>query len=136
MIIGTGIDLVQISRIQTILTQWGDRFMSRVFTPNEIAYCLNRKKGYLSFAARFAAKEAVLKALGVGLQMGVCWREIETTHDSMGKPIIRLSGKTDEIAQRLLVSHIFVSLTHDGDYAMAMATATATKGHRKEESSR
>jgi holo-[acyl-carrier protein] synthase len=124
MIIGIGIDLVKISRVQKMLKRWGNRFLNRVFTASEIAYAQNKKQQYVPLSARFAAKEAALKALGIGLQMGVNWREIETTSDSLGKPVMTFSGKVQQIAQEQRVSDIFVSLSHDGDYAIAQVLLT------------
>ncbi len=124
MIIGIGIDLVQTARIQTILVRWGGRFTDRIFTPNEVAYAIKYKEPHLPFSARFAVKEAVLKALGVGLQRGVNLREIETINDSLGKPVVRLSGVTEKIALEKRVSTIFVSISHENDYAIAQVILT------------
>jgi holo-[acyl-carrier protein] synthase len=126
MIIGTGIDLVEISRVQEMLMRWGDRFLHRVFTPSEIAYAKKKKDQHIFLSARFAAKEAALKALGIGLQMGVHFREIETTHDPLGKPVMTFLGKAQQIAHAQKVSAIFVSLSHEGDYAIAQVLLTGT----------
>jgi len=119
MIIGTGIDLVEISRMQEMLTRWGDRFLNRIFTPSEIASVQKKKYQHISLSGLFAVKEAVLKALGIGLQMGVRFQEIETSHNALGKPVTTLSGKVQEIAQEKQVSELFVSISHDGNYAIA-----------------
>lgn len=130
MIMGIGIDLVKISRVQEMLSRWGDRFVNRVFTPSEIAYAQNKKNQHIPlqaasrFSARFAAKEAALKALGIGLQMGVYFREIEIIPDPFGKPVMIFSGKVQQIAREQRVSDIFVSLSHDGDYAIAQVILT------------
>ncbi len=128
MIIGIGIDLVKTARVQAIVKRWGERFLNRVFTPSETAYSLNRRQPHIPLSARFAVKEATLKALGIGVQMGIRWREIETVHDPLGKPMIRLSGKVQKIAQDKQVSDIFASLSHDGDYAIAQVILT---GHSR-----
>lgn len=119
MIMGIGIDLVKISRVEEMLSRWGDRFLNRVFTPSEIAYAQNKKNQPIPFSGLFAVKEAVLKGLGIGLQMGVRWQEIETSHNDLGKPIVSLSGKAQQIAREQRVSDIFVSISHEGDYAIA-----------------
>ena len=124
MIIGIGIDLVKISRVQEMLSRWEDRFINRVFTPSEIAYAQNKKSQHIPFSGLFAVKEAVLKGLGIGSQMGVRWQEIETSHDDLGKPMVSLSGKVQQIAREQRVSDIFVSLSHDGDYAIAQVILT------------
>ena len=118
MILGIGIDIVEIHRMRSAIDS--PAFVSRVFTPAEIVYCQGRgRQGAASFAARFAAKEAVMKALGTGLAGGGTWQEIETLPDSMGKPELRLSGVFAQLAERLGVTSIHVSLTHAQDYAAA-----------------
>ncbi|MFQ5780235.1 MAG: holo-ACP synthase [Nitrospiria bacterium] len=117
-IVGIGIDLVKISRIEEMTQRWGDRFLDRVFTPAERAYCHLRKRPHIHYAARFAVKEAMLKALGTGLRGGVRWKEIETIRTPTGKPEVRVSGKTRQLAEEERVSQIFASITHDDDYAV------------------
>ncbi len=119
MIIGIGIDLVKSARIKKITERFGDRFLNRVFTPAEVAYARKKKYPEQPLSARFAVKEAVLKALGIGVQMGINWQEIETTHDPFGKPVTQLSGQTQKIAQEKLVSKIFTSITHEKDFSIA-----------------
>ena len=126
MIIGMGIDLVKISRIQEMLKRWGDRFLNRVFTPSEIISAQNKINQQISLSGLFAVKEAVLKALGIGFQMGVSFQEIETSHNALGKPIVLLSGKVQQIAHSQKVSELFVSISHDGDYAIAQVILTGT----------
>ncbi|MBI3358220.1 MAG: holo-ACP synthase [Nitrospirae bacterium] len=128
MIIGIGVDLVKIPRMQKMLKRWGDRFLNRVFTDSEITCAQKKKLQHIFLSGRFAAKEAVLKALGIGLQMGVRWQEIETLHDDLGKPVITLSGKVQQIARDRMVSELFVSLSHEGDYAVAQALLTGKAG--------
>jgi holo-[acyl-carrier protein] synthase len=119
LIVGCGIDLVKIERIEIIIKKWGDNFTSRVFTLLEREYC-EKKKGnkYQSYAGRFAAKEALLKALGLGLR-GANWKEIEIKNDELGQPIINASGKLKNIASAKGVSKYFITISHTKEYAIA-----------------
>ena len=118
-IVGIGIDLVKISRIQEMMERWGPRFLDRVFTPTEQAYCLRHRFPPVHLSARFAVKEAILKALGTGLRMGTKWKEIETVNNPAGKPEVKLWGTTGQLAAEKNVSKIFATITHDHDYAIA-----------------
>jgi len=119
LIVGCGIDLVKIERLEIIIKKWGDNFTSRVFTLLEREYC-EKKKGnkYQSYAGRFAAKEALLKALGLGLR-GANWKEIEIKNDELGQPIINASGKLKNIASAKGVSKYFITISHTKEYAIA-----------------
>ena len=119
MIIGCGIDLVKIERIEKIIKKWGDNFIFRIFTSLEKEYC-EKKKGnkYQSYAGKFAAKEALLKALGLGLREAN-WKEIEVTNNELGQPIINTSGKLKNIALAKGVSKYFISISHAKEYAIA-----------------
>ena len=119
LIVGCGIDLVKIERIEKIIKKWGDNFTSRVFTLLEREYC-EKKKGnkYQSYAGRFAAKEALLKSLGLGLS-GVNWKEIEIENNELGQSIIETSGKLKKIASEKGVSKYFITISHTKDYAIA-----------------
>lgn len=119
MLVGTGIDLTEIPRIQNSMTRFGDRFLDRIFTPREKAYCLRKRNAAESFAARFAAKEAAAKALGTGISYGVTWLEIEVTREPSGRPGLAFHGRAAEIAVRLGVTHAALSLTHTNVLAMA-----------------
>ncbi len=119
MIIGSGIDLVEIERIQHSVDRYGQKFLDRVYTPAEQAYCLRKKKAAESLAARFAAKEAGAKALGTGISYGVNWLEIEVIREPSGRPTIQFHGRAAEIAGRLGVAHAALSITHTADLAMA-----------------
>jgi holo-[acyl-carrier protein] synthase len=119
MLVGTGIDMIEIRRIAQSIERFGDRFKSRVFTPGEIAYCQAKKNSAESFAARFAAKEAGAKALGTGIQHGVTWKELEVRREPGRRPHLHFSGRAREIAARLGVRHISLSLTHSSTTAMA-----------------
>jgi len=120
MIIGTGVDICEVPRIRDAIARWGERFLERVFTENEIRYCQSKKNAAERFAARFAAKEAAMKALGTGVSLGVVWTNIEVGHAPGGRPTLRLSGKTAEIATKTGVRRISLSLTHTENAAMAM----------------
>jgi holo-[acyl-carrier protein] synthase len=119
MIVGSGIDLVEIGRIQQSVDRFGERFLARVYTCAEQAYCLRKRKAAESLAARFAAKEAGAKALGTGISNGVNWLEIEVVREPSGKPTLQFYGRAAEIAARLGVAHAALSITHTADLAMA-----------------
>lgn len=119
MIIGSGIDVVEIARIQQSMDRFGQRFLDRIFTGAEQAYCLRKRNSAESFAARFAAKEAAAKALGTGISHGVNWLEIEVVRGRGGKPDVRFLGRAAQIAARLGARNAALSLTHTTDLAMA-----------------
>jgi len=119
MIVGSGIDLTEIERIQRSVDRYGSRFLDRVYTAAEQAYCLRKRKTAESFAARFAAKEAGAKALGTGISFGVNWLEIEVVREPGGRPNLRFHGRAAEIAARLRVVRAALSITHTADLAMA-----------------
>jgi holo-[acyl-carrier protein] synthase len=120
-VLGIGVDLTQMPRMRKVVARWDDRFLQRVFTEEEIAYCRRRRDPIPHFAARFAAKEATLKALGTGLRMGVSWRELEVRRERGQAPTMVLRGRTQAIARAKGASRVLLSLSHDGDYAMAHA---------------
>ncbi len=117
-----GVDLVEIKRIEAAIARFGDRFVERVFTEQEQSFCRGRVP---ELAARFAAKEAVSKALGVGIQNqeGVCWRDINVISDARGKPSVQLLDRAAERAGELGLSTFALSLSHTDDYAIAMLVA-------------
>jgi len=119
MILGSGIDLVEIGRIQQSMDRYGSRFVGRVYTGEEQAYCQRKRASAESFAARFAAKEAGAKALGTGISQGVSWLEIEVVRQPSGRPSLQLHGRAAEIAARLGVVHAALSITHTAEVAMA-----------------
>src|ERR1700759_2767911 len=120
MLVGTGIDMVEIHRIAQSIERFGERFLSRVFTAGEIAYCRAKKKNSAeSFAARFAAKEAGAKALGTGIQHGVTWKELEVRRQPGYRPTLHMAGRALEIAKALGVANVSLSLTHTATLAMA-----------------
>ena len=120
MILGTGTDLLEIARIRQSIDRFGDRFLERIFSSGEIAYCRRRKTAAESFAARFAAKEAAAKALGTGISHGVTWLEIEVTRESSGKPGLQLLGRAAARARALGITRTSLSLTHSRDVALAV----------------
>ncbi len=128
MIVGIGIDLVKISRMQTITQRWGAPFLDRLFTPEEQTYCLRHTVPPIHLAGRFAVKEALLKALGTGLRHGIQWREIETGQTAHGAPDVRLSGAARRLADARHVQQVLVSISHDPDYAVAQVILVASEG--------
>jgi holo-[acyl-carrier protein] synthase len=120
MVVGLGTDLAEISRVARSIERFGERFLARVYTAGEISYCHTKKNAAESFAARFAAKEAAAKALGTGISYGVSWREFEVIRAPSGKPSMQLHGRAAELAARLGVTSIALSLTHSRDTAMAV----------------
>lgn len=123
-IIGIGVDLVRVDRIRAIMERWHDRFLSRLYTEAERQYCFRRASPYASLAGRFAVKEAILKALGVGWSRGVSWIDIEVLNDAAGRPIATVRGRLESLMQEAGVTAIHVSLAHDADYAMAEVVLT------------
>jgi holo-[acyl-carrier protein] synthase len=119
-----GVDLIEIDRVERVLARHGDRFLERVFTQAEVLYCRGRPP---ELAARFAAKEAVSKALGVGMRMmsrdGIDWRDAEIVGDMRGKPLVRLHGRAAERAEKLGLTEWAVSLSHTREYAVAFVAA-------------
>jgi holo-[acyl-carrier protein] synthase len=120
MVVGIGTDLIEIARIQQSIARFGDRFLRRVFTPGEIAYCQCKKNAAESFAARFAAKEAGAKALGTGISQGISWLELEVARQPGGRPTLHLSGRAAQRARQLGVATVSLSLTHSKDIALAV----------------
>jgi holo-[acyl-carrier protein] synthase len=119
MLIGTGVDLIEIERIAQSIERYGDRFLHRIFTDQEIAYCSRKRGSAESFAARFAAKEAGAKALGTGISRGVTWNELEVERQPGGRPTLQLRGRAALLATQLGVRTISLSLTHTATLAMA-----------------
>ncbi len=119
MIVGSGIDLIEIERIQHSVDRFGPRFLDRVYTSAEQEYCLRKRNAAESLAARFAAKEAGAKALGTGISHGVSWLEIEVEREAGGRPTLRFSGRAAQFAERLGVKRAALSITHTGTLAIA-----------------
>ncbi len=125
MIYGVGVDVVQISRIGSLLNRWGDRFLQRVFTNQEIRHCLGRKNPSSHLAVRFAAKEAFLKALGIGYSQGVRWKDIEVSRNASGMPNVQLHNHTRTLCQSHGINRIHLSMSHDGDYGLVQVILEA-----------
>jgi holo-[acyl-carrier protein] synthase len=119
LIVGLGLDIAEIDRIEAAIVRHGAPLVNRLFTAGEVAYCERYKNRYERYAARFAAKEAAMKALGTGWRHGVRWRDIEVTREASGKPTLRLAGVAREFADRLGVRNISLSITHSGNLALA-----------------
>ena len=119
MIVGIGIDIVEIHRIRTAL-QGTQAMEQRVFTPEEISFCSRRKNKYQHFGGRFAAKEAALKALGTGWSQEIRWKDVEITSIDSGKPILTLHGKAKEFFENSGARHTWVSITHSSEHAVAV----------------
>ncbi len=119
MIVGTGIDIAEVPRISQSIARFGDRFIRRIFTEGEIRYCESKANRVERFAARFAAKEAAMKALGTGWNYGVRWRDCEVVRKPGGRPTLMFHGKAGEFATKLGVRNISLSLTHTAEQAMA-----------------
>lgn len=120
---GIGTDIVEVARIAEAIERHGEPFLARLFTSDERSYCESRKPAARHYAARFAAKEAVSKALGTGIGAHAGWTDIEVIHDSHGAPKIRLDGAARDFARKQGVSEILVSLSHAHEYAVANAIA-------------
>jgi len=125
MIIGTGVDIVDVARIKKLLEKHSPRFEERIFTAGEILYCRSKAKPEIHFAARFAVKEAVMKCLGTGMDQGITFKDIEVTHKKTGKPVIKMHDRGKEIFTRLKIATIHISISHDKHYAIAQAIAEA-----------
>jgi holo-[acyl-carrier protein] synthase len=123
LVVGIGVDVVEIARIRRLMERWQERFLGRVFTEAELAYALGRRDPAEHLSARFAAKEATLKALGSGLSMGVRWREMEVRRQPGQRPTLALSGRTAALGMARGVRRYHVSLTHDAGLAVAQVLA-------------
>jgi len=119
MIVGTGIDIAEVPRIRQSIERFGDRFLQRIYTAGEIRYCDSKANRAERYAARFAAKEAAMKALGTGWSHGVRWRDCEVVRLPGGRPSISFHGKAAEVAARLGVKHAALSLSHTVEQAIA-----------------
>jgi holo-[acyl-carrier protein] synthase len=119
MIVGTGIDIAEVPRIAESIARFGERFLRRVYTEGEIRYCESKANRVERYAARFAAKEAAMKALGTGWNHGVRWRDIEVTRLPGGRPTMTFHGKAAEFAVRLGAVHVALSLSHTSEQAIA-----------------
>lgn len=119
MIIGSGVDLCEVDRIRKSIERFGEKFVQRIYTEREIAYVERKANKFERYAARFAAKEAGMKAIGTGWNHGVRWRDIEVSRQPGGRPTITFHGKAAEFATRLGTAHIALSLSHTAEQAIA-----------------
>ncbi len=119
MIVGLGVDIAEVNRIEAAIARHGRAFIDRIFTPAEIQYCERHRNRFERYAGRFAAKEAAMKALGTGWTSGVRWVDIEVTRLPSGQPVISLHGATREHAERMGVCRTSLSITHSGNTALA-----------------
>ena len=121
MILGTGIDLIEVARIASSFEKFGDRFVNRILLPDEIAYCLQHRKAAPFLAVRFAAKEAISKAFGTGIGAQLGWLDMEIRRKESGEPFVVMHGKGLELFTARGAKHVHVSLTHTENYAAATA---------------
>ena len=119
MIVGTGVDLAEVPRIRASIERYGEKFIRRIYTPAEIAYVERKANKYERYAARFAAKEAGMKAIGTGWRCGVTWQDFEVANLRSGKPTLLLHGVAAGFAEKLGVKHISLSITHTAGLGMA-----------------
>ena len=126
-VLGIGTDIVECLRIAQMIDRHGELFITRVYTPNEIRYCQSRRQATQHFAGRWAAKEAVLKALGTGWRRGISWRDVEVRNDSHGRPVVAFGGGAREIVEQRDIGEVLVSISHCRSHATAYALALARK---------
>jgi len=119
VIVGSGVDIIEVPRVAAAIERFGQRFLRRIFTEDEIRYCQSKLNRVERFAARFAAKEAGLKALGTGLRGGIAWRELEVRREASGRPTMVFSGKAAEFADRIGAKRVALSLSHTEMHAIA-----------------
>jgi holo-[acyl-carrier protein] synthase len=122
-ILGIGTDITECLRIAQMIERHGELFITRVYTPQEIQYCQSRKQATQHFAGRWAAKEAVLKAVGTGWRRGISWRDVEIRNQLGGKPVVALFGGVREVADELGIGQILISISHCRSHATAYALA-------------
>lgn len=122
-VLGIGTDIVECVRIGRMIEQHGELFLRRVYTEREIRYCQARRRALEHFAGRWAAKEAILKALGTGWTKGICWTDLEVRNEAGGRPQVRVRGGVRDVATRLSIADILLSISHCRTYATAYALA-------------
>ncbi len=126
-IIGIGTDIIECLRIARMIERHGELFIDRVYTAHEIRYCQNRAQSTQHFAGRWAAKEAILKALGTGWRRGIAWRDIEIRNEKGGKPTVAVRGGAKEVVEQLGITELLVSISHCRTHATAFAMAVGGK---------
>jgi holo-[acyl-carrier protein] synthase len=122
-IIGIGTDIIECLRIAQMIERHGELFINRVFTPHEIQYCQSRKLATQHFAGRWAAKEAILKALGTGWRKGISWRDVEIRNEPGGRPVVALRGGARDVIEQLGITEMLISISHCRSHATAYALA-------------
>lgn len=127
-VVGIGTDIIECLRIAQMIERHGELFLTRVYTPHEIEYCSARKAATQHYAGRFAAKEAVLKALGTGWTRGIAWSDIEVRNDAGGKPRILLGGGAREVSEQMGIAEMLISISHCRTHATAYALAMGRNG--------
>jgi holo-[acyl-carrier protein] synthase len=121
MILGVGIDIIEVARVQASYEKFGERFLGRILLPDEVSYCLTHKTPGPFFAARFAAKEAVSKAFGTGIGAQLGWRDVEVRRKESGEPYVVLHGKGEKLLKERNARAVLISLSHTENYATAVA---------------
>jgi holo-[acyl-carrier protein] synthase len=119
MIVGMGVDIAEVGRIQGAIERHGEVFLKRIYTPGEREYCEGFKNKYERYAGRFAAKEAAMKALGTGWRRGVRWVDLEVVRETSGRPTLAIAGEAAKIAEEIGVKSVALSITHTGNLALA-----------------
>jgi len=122
-VVGIGTDIIECLRIAQMIERHGELFINRVFTTHEIQYCQSRKLATQHFAGRWAAKEAILKALGTGWRRGISWRDVEVRNEPGGKPVVALRGGARDVIEKLSIGQVLVSISHCRSHATAYALA-------------
>jgi holo-[acyl-carrier protein] synthase len=125
MILGTGIDIIEVTRIAASYEKFGERFVNRILLPDEIAYCRSHKNPAPFLAARFAAKEAISKAFGTGIGAALSWQDMEVRRKESGEPYVVLYGKGEQLFAARNAKRLLISLSHTANYAAAMAILEA-----------
>lgn len=121
MIVGNGVDIIEVDRMRKAMAEWGDRLLKKVFTEREIEYSRKRRDSAQHLAARFCAKEALLKAIGGGWKKGFRWTNIEILNDRNGKPLVRLFGPAKSLMSKAKIDKVIVTMSHAKEYAIASA---------------
>ncbi len=132
-IIGIGTDITECLRIARMIERHGELFINRVYTTEEISYCQSRKQATQHFTGRWAAKEAVLKALGTGWRRGITWRDVEVRNEPSGKPVVAVRGGAKEVVEQLGISQLLISISHCRSHATATAIAVGGREPAEEE---
>ncbi len=131
-IVGLGTDIVECVRIRKMIEDHGELFLQRVYTEKEIRYCQSRRHAAEHFAGRWAAKEAVLKAFGTGWRRGISWRDIEIRNDSSGQPKVAVRGEAKEIAKRMRLKDVLITISHCRQFATAFCIAVRSEKRLKQ----